>query len=148
MKKLFLLLAVVIVAYACSKDSSGDGKPSIAFRSYNMSEIPNPAPPIVVYLNLKDSDGDIEDRLFVRLNYFSDGGDTITYNFEPFNLPKLGSYRGSNINATIEFRPNDTYLNPKENMPLDSVWFSMYVQDNAGNISDTIATPRILIHGE
>ncbi|SFE03528.1 hypothetical protein SAMN05518672_104215 [Chitinophaga sp. CF118] len=141
-KMLFLSLFALAAITACKKDSLGT-KPVITFKSYSYAPV-DASLGLDVTFQVKDGDGDIENALQFTAIYDRNPTDT---NFSGRPMPGLDASKRPNLSAevvlhlgTIDF-PND----PDNPVAKDSVHFLVYVVDNANNISDTIATPKVEI---
>jgi hypothetical protein len=148
MKKLLLLLFLSSgVLLACKKDKTGT-KPEISFLRYSLPDVDSATERLDVVLRVKDGDGDIENSINWRLHYILPTVPPIADNFTEFKMPDIGANRGNSVNAevTMRLRSNDfhLWLEDKGVNP-DSLWFDVFVLDNAGNSSDTILTPKISI---
>lgn len=59
MKKILFLVPLAILFYACKKDGVGS-KPVVSFISYSTDSIGKNTDMLMITLNVKDGDGDIE----------------------------------------------------------------------------------------
>ncbi|MCW3463885.1 hypothetical protein [Chitinophaga nivalis] len=145
MKKILFLFLVAGFFYACKKDGVGP-KPIVTFKSYSVDSITPATNDMTIFLNVEDGDGDIEDTLTlgtIILSHFKDG--KIDTAWTPKSMPEIGRSKGLNVKAevriplqTIEIKFSDYVTIPK-----DSINFSIIIKDRAGNISDTLITPKI-----
>lgn len=146
MKKLYLLSAVLLTGVmACNKDNISGKKPQITFLSYSATEIPANSPGgLVVTFNVKDGDGDIENYLHVQTNWTSPHTELP---YDEFKMPEIGPHSGKSVNAEVILNLDATYVipNPNGTDNPDTLFYRVYVEDNAGNVSDTITTPKIAI---
>jgi hypothetical protein len=142
MKKTLILSLFTLAAICggCGKDSIGT-KPMVSFLSYSSS-------PVIasfgmdVNFQVKDGDGDIENSFNFAAIYDTSPLDTA---FESRPMPGVEAHKGTDLTAEvilhlsgIDFPQNGT--NP---VPKDSVHYLVFITDNAGNISDTITTPKL-----
>lgn len=145
MKKILVLslfALAVISGSGCGKDSIGT-KPMISFLSYSSSPV-IPANGLDVHFQVKDGDGDVESTFsFVAMYDIQASTDTV---FEHRDMPGLDAHNGTNLNAEVilHLQPIDFPGGPPA-VTKDSLHYLVYVTDNAGNISDTIATPKVEI---
>jgi hypothetical protein len=142
MKKiLFLSLLALTVIVACKKDSIGT-KPVITFVSYSS------APVIASYgldvtFQVKDGDGDIENMFSFATIYDTSPLDTV---FTHRQMPNLDAHNGTKLTAEVILHLEAIDFTPANSQLLkDSLHYLVFVKDNAGNISDTIATPKVEI---
>ncbi|HJT73571.1 MAG TPA: hypothetical protein VJ720_06120 [Chitinophaga sp.] len=142
MKKiLFLSLIALTAVTACKKDSIGT-KPQISFVSYSTSRV-IASDGMDITFEVRDGDGDIENALnFVAIYDVDPTMDTV---FEPRPMPDLGAHAGGNLKAEVVLHLVGTDFPQIAPNPItkDSVHYLVFVQDNAGNSSDTIVTPKI-----
>lgn len=144
MKKILVLslfALAVISGSGCGKDSIGT-KPMISFLSYSSSPV-IPANGLDVHFQVKDGDGDVESTFsFVAMYDLQPSTDTV---FEHRDMPGLDAHNGTNLNAEVILHLQPIDFPGAGTTPKDSLHFLVYVTDNAGNISDTIATPKVEI---
>jgi hypothetical protein len=142
MKKILVLslLALSAIMGGCGKETIGT-KPMISFLSYSSS-------PVIasfgmdVNFQVKDGDGDIENSFNFAPIYDTKPFDTA---FESRDMPNVDAHKGTNLTAEVILHLTGTDFpqtgdNP---IPKDSLHYLVFITDNAGNISDTIATPKI-----
>lgn len=144
MKKIFLLSIIVsfIAALAaCKKDSIGT-KPQLTFNSYSLNEVIENNSNLDISFQVQDSDGDIENQFWIQTFFDSR---TDTFNFEPRQMPNLGSHKGGKLDAEVILHLESINLSSGTTTIPDSVHFRVYIEDNAGNKSDTISTPKLAI---
>jgi len=144
MKKILVLslfALAVISGSGCGKDSIGT-KPMISFLSYSSDPV-IPSNGLDVHFQVKDGDGDIENTFNFAPIYDLQVDDTV---FAPRQMPKLDAHNGTNLTAEVilHLEPID-FPGNTTGIPKDSVHYLVFIKDNAGNISDTIATPKVEI---
>lgn len=149
LKKLFPFIALLIVVAGCDKNKL-ETKPSITLKKMNGNEfvldsVTFSIPDLVMTLEYDDKEGDL-------------GGGIITYirdriNIDPISNPasndKVDTIRSplpdfpKTSTGDIDIIVPGTFLieDPIDN---DTMTFKIFVQDVAGNISDTIVTPTIV----
>lgn len=145
MKKILVLslfALAVISGSGCGKDSIGT-KPMISFLSYSSDPVV-PANGLEVRFQVKDGDGDIENSLNYAIMY--DIQATADTAWDSRQMPKLDAHNGTNLTAEVllQFDPID-FPGGTPGILKDSLHYLVFVTDNAGNISDTISTPKIEI---
>ncbi|MGE7774683.1 hypothetical protein [Chitinophaga caseinilytica] len=149
MKKILILSALSLVAFlGCKKDKDGGTKPILTFKSASTLDVPKEMEEVLLYFNVKDGDGDLEDHWHVvELFHYAD-----TTKFDAMPLPKLESHKGTKLDAEMIIILSDVrqgnflplhWENPVYNP--DTVQYKVFVTDNAGNSSDTITTPKIVL---
>jgi hypothetical protein len=152
-RSLILLTAITALIVACDKDSF-QTKPTIKIKSVNADFI-GLNQPLVLTLECTDKEGDVKDTITLikrRLNQRPVGltlFDTIRYQIPVFpNTPRTEievtvDYQLGLIHAAVPpFIPGS---NPPQREP-DSLIFRILVKDRAGNTSDTIESPRIIVY--
>lgn len=147
MKKILVLslfALAVISGSGCGKDSIGT-KPMISFLSYSSDPV-IPANGLEVRFQVKDGDGDIENSLNFAIIYDIQRDPDADTVFDSRQMPKLDAHNGTNLTAEVllQLDPID-FPGGTVGVPKDSLHYLVFVTDNAGNISDTIATPKVEI---
>jgi hypothetical protein len=113
----------------------------ISFLSYSSDPV-IPSIGLDVHFQIKDGDGDVENTLsFAAIYDLQPEPDTA---FTHREMPNLDAHNGTNLTAEVilHLEPIDF---PNTGIQKDSVHYVAYITDNAGNISDTIATPKVEI---
>ncbi|SDG08883.1 hypothetical protein [Chitinophaga filiformis] len=143
MKKILVLslfALAVISGSGCGKDSIGT-KPMISFLSYSSDPVIS-SNGMDVHFQVKDGDGDVENSFnFVAIYDIQVDTDTV---FTSRKMPNLDAHNGTNLTAEVILHQESIDF-PNTGIPKDSVHYLVFITDNAGNISDTIATPKIEI---
>ncbi|MBS0031542.1 hypothetical protein ACTJJ0_31160 [Chitinophaga sp. 22321] len=141
MKKILFLSLLVGLFYACKKDKIGT-KPILSFKSYSLDSVTVNTDQMVVTINVEDGDGDIEDTLSIAPIIDSHAPDTA---FLYKKMPSIGANRGNRVKAEVQIllENSDIKFGNYPPIPKDSIHFEIYIRDNAGNVSDTIFTPKI-----
>jgi len=149
LKRYLPFLLLVLTAVACDKGKL-DSVPTIAFKNINGTEFPmdpNTAtvPDLMMTVEYRDKEGDL-------------GGGLITYirnrlNIDPIENPaandKIDTIRSilpefpKTSTGEIQILVPGSFLveDPNDN---DTMTFSIFVQDVAGNTSDTIVSPMVV----
>ncbi|KAA2243681.1 hypothetical protein F0L74_14475 [Chitinophaga agrisoli] len=144
MKKLLSLSAVAcLLMVACSKDSIGT-KPVLTFKSYSQPvvDLTNSESGLQAFFQIQDGDGDIENGFWVQ-TFFDSVTDSL--NFERKQMPNIDAHVGGKVDAEVILTLDNISLSPPNNTVPDSIHFRIYVEDNAGNKSDTITTPKVAL---
>ncbi|MBW8683676.1 hypothetical protein [Chitinophaga rhizophila] len=146
MKKTLVLslFALATILGSCGKDTIGT-KPIITFLSYSSSPI-DASFGTDVNFQVKDGDGDIETSFNFATIYDSQPA-LVDTPYESRPMPKLEAHKGTNLNAEVILHLTATDFPQQGDFPIpkDSVHFLVFITDNAGNISDTIVTPKVEI---
>lgn len=145
MKKILVLslfALAVLSGFGCGKDTIGT-KPMISFLSYSSDPV-IPSFGMDVRFQVKDGDGDIENTFnFSAIYDLQPEPDTV---FESRKMPGLDAHKGTNLSAEVilHLDPID-FPGGSPGIPKDSLHYLVFITDNAGNISDTIVTPKVEI---
>jgi hypothetical protein len=141
MKKILFLSLLVGLFYACKKDKIGT-KPILTFKGYSLDSVTLKTDKMTVFMNVEDGDGDIEDTLTIAPIIDSHGPDTA---FIRKKMPPIGANRGNKVKAEVQILLDNAEIRfgNYPSIPNDSIHFEVFIRDNAGNISDTIFTPKI-----
>ena len=141
-KTVFLSLLSLLTVTACKKDSMGT-KPVISFTSYSSSPIHSSVGADLTF-QVTDGDGDIENTLNFAAIYDTDPTDTA---FDGRPMPNLDAHKGSNLKAEVILHLTSTDFPQIGANPVakDSVHYLVYIEDDAGNVSDTIVTPKVQV---
>ena len=147
MKKLLLLVSVLVLFFACSKDKY-ESTPQIKIKSVSSDIVPLGSG-LLVTLSFTDKEGDVDDTVFVRkvrLNqkFANTLFDTIKYKIPEFPAHSSGDisvYLDNNIIQSANPPPSN---GSGGNMPDTlKIWFA--VTDKAGHKSDSISTGTIVV---
>jgi hypothetical protein len=136
----FIIGAVLLTA--CDKDTF-KSRPQLTLKSVSSTTVPANGN-LKIILRLSDLEGDIDKSFFfvkktttrcTNSNFL----DSQLYQI-PTDIPRSKFFSGDVVfSFTYPFE-----LQPRCNRP-DTATFSFWIKDNAGNISDTAITPKIII---
>jgi hypothetical protein len=138
MKKILFLFLLAGLFYACKKDKIGT-KPTLSFKGYSLDSVVASTQVMFATLDVRDGDGDIEDTLQIAPIYDSKLQDTF---YIVRRMPEIGANRGNSVKAEVAIRLDPIDFRTYQSLN-DSIHFLVFIRDNAGNISDTLATPKI-----
>ncbi|HWV66160.1 hypothetical protein [Chitinophaga sp.] len=138
MKKILFLFLLAGLFYACKKDKIGT-KPILSFKGYSVDSVSVGIQDMFVTLNVQDGDGDIEDTLQIAPIYDTKIQDTF---YIVRRMPEIGANRGNSVKAEVAILLETQDFRTYQSLN-DSIHFLIFIRDNAGNFSDTIATPKI-----
>ena len=144
MKKLLLIIAVLVVLFACNKDKF-QTKPQLTIKSYN-SKLIGQGSTLEVRLTYTDKEGDIGQGDFygvrMRLNskplspVDNDKADTLRY-----KIPEMTSTADKGeLVMTLGY----DFLK-ESNTENDTLVFKIAIKDLAGHASDTLTTDKLVI---
>jgi hypothetical protein len=144
MKKLPLIVAVLVVLFACNKDKF-QTKPRITIKSYNSKEFALGST-LEIKLSYTDKEGDIGQGAFYafrdRLNSRplsgadNDKADTLRY-----SIPEMATKADKGeLVMTLGY----DFLK-ESNAENDTLVFKIAITDIAGNASDTLTTDKLVI---
>jgi hypothetical protein len=142
---IFIIIASVLIT-ACGKDKFNT-KPTLTYKGVNEKTIYKNSD-LKIELNATDAEGDLTDSLIVlkRVRNCSGGNRN-----DKYALPIFPVKTKLNINILVAYKYGQTASSyPGLNGPLcgtknDSCVFRFVLKDKAGNLSDTVTTPEIVI---
>jgi hypothetical protein len=146
MKKIFFFLGFVVFFFSCSKDKFNT-KPKLTFKSVNATSFAANQE-IKMEMIASDKEGDLTDTLFIYKVNKNCGKDTLKLSTK---LPAFPTT--TNLETTIQFRafynstsipnlPKSFTCSPAVN---DSCVFTFILKDKAGNKSDPVFSPTIVL---
>lgn len=145
-KKYFLgvIFSLLLTLSGCKKEEVVSNVPSISF----MSISPNPAikyqDEITITLECTDGDGDIgENTPDVKNVFVTDSRNNVTSSF------RLSQLAPDNSGIIVRGRVNIHLLPPgfiDDNNTTETVTYSVYLKDRAGNQSNTIQTSPVTVN--
>lgn len=141
MKKILFLFLLAGVFYACKKDNIGT-KPILSFKGYSIDSVVSSTQQMIVTMNVQDGDGDIEDSLWIAPLFDSKGPHQDTF-YSIKQMPQIGANKGNKVNAEVNILLKSIEFKLVQNTGLDSIHFLVFIKDNAGHFSDTIATSKM-----
>jgi hypothetical protein len=143
--KLLLLSLICISIIACNKDEFTT-KPQLTFKSVNTQRLVR-GTNITFSLGFTDKEGDIEDTIYMikRTRNCTNSNITARYKVPEFNA-------GKNASGDFELTLGYNFGNgiPEIQAPQcpgrnDSSFFLFVLKDKAGNRSDTVSSPEVVI---
>lgn len=152
MKRVLIFLAAVVVLGGCFKEPSYSPIPEIAFMRVSATDDPILALTSNVYIqfSFQDGDGDLgrlneadtTANMFIRDLRFG-FINSEAYSIPP--IPRKGSSPAVKGDISFNFR-NSLFCNPLfPAKQFDTIQYEIFVRDRAGNISNTITTPPIVV---
>lgn len=148
LRQYFALVIVflgIIAFYCCKKAPSYPATPSLTW----LNATPNPVKIGTDSLKLKflftDGDGDLglaDTSIFITDIRPNNTNTPFTYTFNLPNIPSKGSYKQITGNISVNMFSNNSCRPGHDTR--DTVSYSIYVKDKAGNRSNTITTPPII----
>ena len=135
-KVLFSILIVAIFS-GCTKDKF-KSTPSLRFKSVNSKIIP-PNSGIQFTLEFTDAEGDLNDSLFIqKIEPTCENSNFTDY----YTIPSFPVTKNEKGDILINFRYFDVAPQCQRN---DTAIFRFVIKDKAGHISDTAASPPIVL---
>ena len=143
--KILIVSVITILLAACNKDKFTT-KPQLEFESFN-SDVVQPGSRLVITLKYTDKEGDIQDSIYVVRDVANCLNDSIRRWYPiPGDVPEIRNSEGQ-IEITYSHLPDATF--PLIGEPScgenDTCIYRFALSDKAGNISDTISTPPVVI---
>lgn len=139
-KGAFCLLVFLLAS--CKKDKTESTTPQIEFVSISPSSAVEYANSITISFSYDDLDGDLGQNDPNISNLFvTDSRNNVTYNYRISQLAPDGAniHIQGNLNAVIK---NTAITDASSSQ---SVTYSVYIKDRAGNVSNTVTTSAITI---
>ena len=136
------VLAGIISSPSCKKKEQPTNVPQITFVSISPSSAKEYANSITIAFSYDDLDGDLgENDPNVSNLFITDSRNGVMYNYRISQLSpdNSGIHIKGNLNAVIK----STAIT--DNSSSQSVTYSLYIKDRAGNTSNTITTDAITI---
>jgi hypothetical protein len=153
LRRLFPFLVLLTVLVSCSKDKPST-KPSIKFKSINGTDF---LAEMVVNISLEytDKEGDLGNGIITyirdRVNLkpitdpaSNDKADTIQSALPDFPKTSTGEITLRIPGSFLDEDPLPQNDSANASIYNDTVVFKIFVQDIAGNVSDTITTPEVV----
>lgn len=138
----YFLILLLLSLTSCEKEEALDPVPSIEFKSISASEVENFNNQLVVKIAYQDEDGDLgeqdPDSYSLRIR------DARLNDFDWYHIPPLTpDNEALNIEGEFEIELNALFL--LGNGDQESTTLSFQLRDRAGNWSNTVQSPLILI---
>jgi hypothetical protein len=143
MRKLHLLFLVsFIILTACKKDEASSEVPSIEFSSITPTTAIAYTDEIIITIDYRDQNGDLgENDPDVSNCFITDSRNNVTYEFR---IPQLSPDNSTiTIDGSLEVKLQSIGIS--DNVETESVSFDVYVEDRAGNKSNTVTTTSITV---
>ena len=140
----FVVLAfIILLGVSCKKDDSAWGPiPELEFVSISPSSLVQYSSPLTITIKYKDGDGDLgENNPDVVNTFITDSRNNLTYNFRTRQLAPDNANIAIMGNLNIEI-PSVSLLGDGNS---ETVTYSIYMTDRAGNKSNTITTSGVTI---
>ncbi len=143
-----IALLSIIIAVACNKDKFVT-KPTLTFKSINATRFIQ-GNEILMNVNVTDKEGDIQDTLFIYKLSRRCQRDTITFKIQMPTFPSnknleatiQANFTYNLLNARYPFLGRSSKCGVNEN---DSCTFKFILKDKAGNRSDSVVSPEIVL---
>ena len=147
---LAFLAVLAVVVIACNKDKF-QTKPTIEIKSVNANYIPLNAS-LLVKLDVTDKEGDVQDSVIIIKHRLNKRVVTTLRDTIRFKFPKFPISTRTEVEVLLDYQNLLSALNPPtipgssppQREP-DTLILRMAVRDNAGNTSDTVTTPQVIV---
>lgn len=133
------IITVTIVAIACKKDQFTT-RPQLKFKSVN-GELILSNQSLVFLLQVTDKEGDIKSHIWSE-KVSRHCADTETT--DSLNIPD-GFPQRKYVDAEIEYAYETPPKCVANSAVDDTCYFKFWIKDEAGNVSDTVTSPTIII---
>ncbi len=148
---LILLAPLAFLFQKCQKAPDFSVVPSIAFVSFNHTQIHPDKDSLKITFSFKDGDGDLGYNSGQNTNgdttiYITDirvDKTDYTYIFDMPYITAKGSYKQISGNFTIDMI-SDCHCRP-DHATADTVSYKIKIRDRAGHVSNTIQTPQVFL---
>lgn len=143
------LIAFLFFTNGCIKFKSFPPTPVITFKSMNVSEVKQGVTPIKILFNFTDGDGDIgltqqdtsKDVLILDVRRGAPSFPPIQYDYRmPYVTPEGNN---KSISGEVEISIPNTFCRP--GLTVDTLRYNIQIKDRAGNKSNTIETPSLIV---
>ncbi|MGB3948408.1 MAG: hypothetical protein WBM13_10510 [Bacteroidia bacterium] len=145
MKTKFLLFSIFCtVLFSCKKDDeiTISTTPELNFVSISPTTATEYQDKITIVITYKDGDGDLgENAPDVKNLFLTDTRNNVTYQYRISQLAPSGQAIAIQGTLAIELK-NTAIINGSTS---ESVTYSIYAKDRAGNVSNTISTSAITL---
>lgn len=146
MRPATLFLILTIFFGSCIKQPSYPPEPEIEFKSVSATQIVPGTDSLVVEIGFQDGDGDlgVKDGDSTLNAFLIDNRTGFPYSYQiPFVNPRGNS---KSISGTIWITVDPFALNCRPNRPnFDTISYEVYIVDRAGNESNRVQTPDIIL---
>ncbi len=149
--KLTALAVIILIIVGCSKDGEFDTRPALELKDVSATEIPLNGLYRMTF-ELRDKEGDISDTIYVqKVSYTCTGG--VANFIAPYEMPEITEVKDFKADVEVRFSSNQTvdgylYSGPATGCGVrdDSCYFRFWLKDKAGNVSDTVKSPDIVLY--
>ncbi|MEP6844857.1 MAG: hypothetical protein ABI861_02600 [Panacibacter sp.] len=154
MRTKILILSVITILMAGCKKGQFTTKPQLKFDSFNTNVVTSPGQ-LIMTLNYTDKEGDIQDTIYVERRSVNCSTDTLRAFYAiPSNVPEKTNAEGK-IVISYSYAPDQQFpdigdpkcgLNdPPGTKTNDTCIYRFALSDKAGNVSDTVSSPPVVI---
>ena len=140
MLRYFILGSFVLFAVSCLRPPDYSPIPEITFDSLSSRFAVAGKDSIKFFIGFTDGDGDIGSSTVPNL-FFLDSRTGYTDSFKIPNLTPEGNVKA--ISGTIAY--DQTAFNCIPGKLFDTLYYTIYIEDRAGNKSNLVTTPEILL---
>lgn len=143
--KILILFVIAIITNSCNKNKYTN-KPQLSFKSVNTS-ILNPNQVITFDIDFTDAQGDVQDTLWVQKVTKNCSKSNFISGYPIPGFPAVKNLKGV-FEISLAYGFNLGYpaiQEPACNNQNDTCVFKFWAKDLAGNISDTLAGPTIIM---
>jgi len=142
---LLVLVLGCLTMYCCKKAPTYPATPSLTWLNASPNPVKIGTDSLVLKFAFTDGDGDLgaaDTSVFVTDIRPNSINKPFTYTFNLPSIPSKGSYKQITGNISINMYSNNSCRPGHDTR--DTVSYSIYVKDKAGNKSNTINTPLII----
>lgn len=146
MKKypIFIVLLGIIAAVGCGKSGNYPSTPDLKYKSIYPHEF-STSDSVAITCNFKDAEGDIQDSVWFKVYNITTPEDS-TPKFASYPMPQdFPAQKNMEGNIILILKPGQDFTIGQGHN--DSVYFDIFIKDNAKHISDTVRSDTVLVHG-
>lgn len=144
----FVIVAFVVSAFllSCNKDKFNT-KPALKLDSVN-TKVVDKGDALRFNLNVTDLEGDLTDSMFIYKVVRNCPAGSLKFQYK---IPEFPTNKNLDVDIEVGFAYRNTSLGlpsiPEPQCPPrnDSCFFRFVIRDKAGNVSDTVNSPEIVI---
>lgn len=145
-KPIFMaLVGGLLGAVGCGKSGHYPTTPDLKYQSIYPMELTT-SDSIAITCSFKDQEGDVQGTVWYKAYNITTPADS-TVGFADYPLPQFPPQKNMEGSVILILKPmTDFSVGAPAGGGSDSVYFDVFMKDNAGHISDTVRTDTVLVH--
>ncbi len=151
MKKYLLYIGIslgFLFMVSCGKDKTYPSTPILKYKSIYPKEL-SVSDSVAITSEFKDKEGDIkgEDIFWYRVVNLTTPAHTTGFDSLAYPVPNFPQNNNVGGELILVLKPGiDFSVGAMQGSGSDSIYFELFIKDQAGHISDTIHTDTVLVH--